>query len=362
MNGDILRAAHQFVRQRTAQHFADEAGARTADDDLRDVFELGETQQLRRKIGADQRLRLGAETLRQRDRVVELPARDIVENRTRPFDRHRDPRRVHEIGQPLGRAHHDRRNRVGPDAGQNALARGPGALDRLSLHALDQRRIDAFGGAAQREFAQRRQVLRLEEILDGARGRFLHIDLALGETLEQFVGREIDKNDLVRLVENAVRHGLAHADLADLLDDVVEAFEMLDVQRGPYINAGRQQFVDILPALGVAAAGHVGMGIFVDQQQVRPPRQCGVDVEFAHHLVAIDDRLARQYFEPAGQLLGFAPAMGLDQAGDDIAAALDFAAGGGEHGKGLADAGCGAQKYLQPPAPLLLGEREQRIR
>ena len=120
-----------------------------------------------------------------------------------------------------------------------------------------------------RQLAQRRQVLRLEEILDRARGGVLHIDLAFGQPLEQLVGRKIDQHDLVGLVEHRVRHGLAHAHLGDLLDDVVEAFEMLDVERGPDVDAGRQQLVDVLPALRMAAAGHVGVGIFVDQQQAR---------------------------------------------------------------------------------------------
>ena len=75
-----------------------------------------------------------------------------------------------------------------------------------------------------------------------------------------------------------------------------------------------EQFVDVLPALGMAAARHVGVGVFVDQQQARPARQRGVEIELLHHLVAIDDRLARQDFEAFDQLLGLAAAVRFDQA------------------------------------------------
>ena len=80
-----------------------------------------------------------------------------------------------------------------------------------------------------------------------------------------------------------------------------------------------------------------------------------------HDLVAVDDRLARQHLETIDQLLGFAPAVRLDQAGDDIAAARFFRAGGAEHGVGFADARSGAEKNLQMPAAFLFGEGQQRV-
>ena len=136
---------------------------------------------------------------------------------------------------------------------------------------------------------------------------------------------------------------------------------MLDVERGPHVDAGGEQFVDVLPALGMAAAGHVGVGVFVDQQQARPARQRRVEIELLHDLVAIDDRLARQELEAFDQLLGLAAAVRFDQAGDDIASARLLGARGGQHGVGLADAGRGAEKNLQMPAPFLLGESKQRV-
>ena len=84
-------------------------------------------------------------------------------------------------------------------------------------------------------------------------------------------------------------------------------------------------------------------------------------IELLHDLVAVDDRLARQNLEAFDQLLGLAPAVGLDQARHDIAPARFLGAGGGQHGVGLADAGRGAEKNLQMPAALLLGEGQQGV-
>ena len=60
-------------------------------------------------------------------------------------------------------------------------------------------RIDAVGGAAQREFAQREQVALAEEVSDRALRLFGKIDLAILEALQQVVGRQIDEHRLRRL-------------------------------------------------------------------------------------------------------------------------------------------------------------------
>ena len=54
--------------------------------------------------------------------------------------------------------------------------------------------------------------------------------------------------------------------------------------------------------------------------------------------------------------------MGLDQARHDIAPARFLGAGGCEHGVGLADAGRGAEKNLQMPPALFLGQGKQGVR
>ena len=94
------------------------------------------------------------------------------------------------------------------------------------------------------------------------------VDLALLQPLDQLVGRDVDDLDLGAF-EHPVGHGLAHPHLGEGGDDVVEAFEMLDVDRREDVDAGGEQFLDILIALGVAAAGGVGVGELVDQHELR---------------------------------------------------------------------------------------------
>ena len=111
--------------------------------------------------------------------------------------------------------------RVRSNTSKNALAGSPGAFNRLRLHALDQIGIDPLGRPPQGELAQCGQILWFKEVLYSARRCILHIDLALGEALEQFVGRKIDQYNLVSLIEDGIGYGLTYAHLGDLLHDVV---------------------------------------------------------------------------------------------------------------------------------------------
>ena len=64
----------------------------------------------------------------------------------------------------------------------------------------------------------------------------------------------------------------------DLRDDVVQALDVLDVDGGVDVDAVAEQLLDIEIALGVAAAGRVGVGELVDQHDLRTARDDGVEV------------------------------------------------------------------------------------
>ncbi len=137
---------------------------------------------------------------------------------------------------------------------------------------------------------------------------------------------------------------------------------MLDVQRGPYVDAGREQLLDVLPALGVPAAGSVGVGVFVDEQQARVTRQRRIEVELVHDQIAVDDRLARQDLEALEQRLRLDAAVGLDETDHHVPPFGFRAASRREHGVGLAHAGRRPEKYLELPASLFLGEGKEGLR
>ena len=83
----------------------------------------------------------------------------------------------------------------------------------MGLHVREQLLVDALGGAAQRQLAQRRQIAGREEVLQRALGLLGDVDLALLEPLDQVVRRQVDELDGVGAVEDRVGHGLAHADM-----------------------------------------------------------------------------------------------------------------------------------------------------
>ena len=197
-----------------------------------------------------------------------------------------------------------------------------------------------------------------EIVVERPAGGLGHVDLALVQPLAQLVRREVDQLDL-GLVEHAVGHRLAHADMGDLRHHVVEALDVLDVHRGPDVDAGRQQLLDVHPALGVSAARGVVVGELVDQRQLRAALQQPVEIHLLQLAAAIGHPAARHDLEPGQQRRGLAPAMGLDQAHHHVDAVELAAPGRGQHLVGLADPGCGAEEDLEPPAPFLprLGEQ-----
>ena len=152
---------------------------------------------------------------------------------------------------------------------RSPAAHGPG--DGARLHVLEQLLVDALGRAPQGQLAQGREVGGREIVLERALGLLGNVDLAFLEALDQVVGRQVDELDGVGAVEDGVGHGLAHAHARDLRHDVVQALDVLDVDGGVDVDAGVQQLLDVLVALGMPAAGDVGVGELVDQDQARPP-------------------------------------------------------------------------------------------
>ena len=191
------------------------------------------------------------------------------------------------------------------------------------------------------------------------------VDLALAEALQQIVGRQIDQLDLVGPLEDRVRDRLAHDDAGHLGDDVVEALHVLDVHGRVDVEAGVEQLDHVLPALGVTAAGRVGVGQLVDEDQRRLAGQRAVEVELLQRGAAVLDGTARKDLEPAQQRLGLGPAVQLDVADHEVDTVIALLTGGLEHRVRLADAGRGAEEHLQLAATLsslqLLDAGQQRI-
>ena len=291
---------------------------------------------------------LALEALGQAQRIGDAIALLLVQLQAAPrFDVERGPWSVQAVGEALGVAHQPGGARILADADQHALARRPWPRDGARLHLRQQLLVDAVGGAAQRQFAQRRQVGRREEVLQRALRLLRDVDLAFLEALDQVFGRQVDQLDGIGAVEDRIRHRLAHAHPRDLRDDVVQAFDVLDVDGGIDVDAAVQDLLHVEVALRMAAAGRVGVGEFVDQDDLRPAGEDGVEVHLLEPAALVLDAPARNDLETLEQRLGLLPAVGFDDADDDVVAVLLAGARRLQHFVGLADAGSGADEDAQ---------------
>ena len=180
------------------------------------------------------------------------------------------------------------------DAAQERCFGLPDAVDRLVRAIGLDVVLDAVRGAAQRELAQRHQVALAEEVARRALDLLGKVHLAGLEAGEQIVGGNVDQHHLVGIVEERVRNGFPDRDAGDAADDVVQAFEMLDVERREDVDAARQQLFDVLPSLGMARSVDVGVRELVDQDQRRTTLERGIEVELGELRALILDFLARQ--------------------------------------------------------------------
>ncbi|MNQ39967.1 hypothetical protein D3C85_536060 [compost metagenome] len=351
VNRDAARLAQQFRRQRPPQPFGQAAVAPLGQDDLGDVVLMGVIHDGAHHVVAAEDHRPPAQLLGQLQRVGQLARRTHAVPRARgSVDVGHGPGRVHHhVRQPPTGADQGRGHGVAGDQHQNPLARRPRPRHPLLAQSGHQLIIHRLGRAAQGQLAQGRQVLDLEEVVRGQPRRLGHIDLALGQTLAQFLRGDVHQFDVVGARQGAVRHAFTLPDAGDAQHHVRQAFQVLDVQRGPDVDPGVQDLLHVLPALGMARAGGVGVGVFVDQQQAGAARHGAVQVELQQGPVAIGDGAAGHDLQPAQQAHGLLAAVGLDHADDDVVALGFAAAGGAQHLIGLADAGRHAQKNLQPP-------------
>src|SRR5205814_365936 len=110
---------------------------------------------------------------------------------------------------------------------------------------------------------------------------------SLAQAPDQILGGKIDDLDVVCLVENAIGDRFAHADPGDPGDDVVEALDVLNVEGCEDIDARGDQLLDVEIALGMPAAGVVGVSELVDDNQLRTPLEYCVQIHFREQMAFV---------------------------------------------------------------------------
>ena len=181
--------------------------------------------------------------------------------------------------------------------------------------------VDAVGHPEQRQLAQRRQVAGAEVVAERGVDLVGGVHVAVGQPSAQCLRRHVDELDLIGRPYHAVGHRLALADPGDPFDDVVERLEVLDVNGGDDVDAGGEELVDVLVALGVARARRVGVGELVDETSSgRRARMASTSISSTSRRGA---RPSAGHHLEAGELLrGVDASMGLGEPDDHVGAAL----------------------------------------
>src|ERR1043165_338195 len=111
-----------------------------------------------------------------------------------------------------------------------------------------------------------------------------NIDFPFLEASDQVVRRQVHQFDGIGAVEYGIRYSLAHANVGNLRDDVIQAFDVLDVDGRIDVNPCVKQFLHVEIALRMTAAGRVGVSKLIDEGDSRPSRQDGIDVHVVERL------------------------------------------------------------------------------
>jgi hypothetical protein len=122
---------------------------------------------------------------------------------------------------------------------------------------------------------------------------------------------------------------------------------VLNVDRRVDVDAGIEQFVDVLPALQMACALHVRMREFVDENQLRLAGERGIEIEFSELAAAVFDMRERQNLEPFKQRRGLATAMRFGDADQHIHAFVAAPLCGLQHRVRFAHTRRRTEEYLQ---------------
>ena len=241
MDGHARRLAHQPVDHRAVTQLEPARPFGLADDQLRGARVGQEGADTLDHAGRGDRRHRRAQLRRQRHGRRQSPMLRLTQRRrARRIDEQRGPGGAQGIGRALGGADQFVGAGQFADRDDQPLARRPLPADAQRPDMVEHLRIDRLGRSPQRQFAQRRQVGLGEEMRQRPRRFLRQIDLARLQPLDQFVRRNIDHLDLGGL-QDTIGHRLAHADASETGDNVVQALDMLDIDRRVDVDPGIEQ-------------------------------------------------------------------------------------------------------------------------
>ena len=192
----------------------------------------------------------------------------------------------------------------------------------MPLHVGAHVFVHFSGSVPQSHLPQSKEVALAEEFLDGPRRLVRDVDLTLMQAVDQFIGWKVNQLNFVSLIDDAVRDGFTHDHAGDLLDNISQAFQVLDIDGGIHIDAGIQDFLHIQVAFGMAHGRRIGMGQLIHNHKTRMASQNDIQIHFRKNRAAITNLAAGEHFQALDQGFGFLTPVRLDIADDQIHALL----------------------------------------
>ncbi len=318
------------------------------DDDLGRVERASEIQHGRGRVVARHRVEGAAKFLGERAQVGDFGDRRPGE----PIG----ARDIHGVQVTAGAARGgasaaaQKPGTLGPpgDGNNDPLPGGPASRDAVVVPVAFDGFIDPVGEPKQGELTQGAEVADPEVLRQGGVDLRRLVDVAVGHPAPQRLGRHVDELDLVGGAHDLVGHRLLLGDAGDRGNDIVEGFQVLNVDCRDDVDSGGEQVLKVLPALLVASARGVGVGEFVDEGDLGAPGDDGIDVHLLESRSPMLQPAARHDLEALEHELGVRPTVGFAQGDDDIGPSGRPSGTLGEHGDGLADTWCCAEIDPQP--------------
>lgn len=93
-------------------------------------------------------------------------------------------------------------------------------------------RVDPVCRLPQSQYPQRDQIAGAEKMPGGFLCLLRHVNFAFPEAKQKFLRRQINQLNFIRVLKNGVGQGFPNLDAGNLVDVVVQAFQMLHVDRG----------------------------------------------------------------------------------------------------------------------------------
>ncbi len=340
-SGGVKGAGHGRAEEQPAEA----AAVRRADDELRRVRRRGRLHERLAHVGARHLAVRPAELLHESPLPVQRPVR-----------RDEAVLRCHVHGHEVGV--HALCHACGPadqavpfgravQRHQHAFARLPGVADAVAQPVLGEALLDPVGDPHEGELPECGEVPGTEVVAQRGVDPLRRVDVPPRQPGADRLRGMVDQLQLVCAPHHLVRHRLALDHARDALDDVVQRHEVLDVDGADDCDAGGEQLLDVLPALLVLGAGHIGVGEFVDEGEVGMPCQDGLHVHLLEGRVAVADHASRHDLQIADLVGGALAPVRLDEAGDDVLTPCLAAAALVEHRERLADARRGPEVHAQ---------------